>query len=125
MEERLAIKKTSSVLCVFGLVLLFLLSPCKVRNFIQVELKISQTKTLNKSQSAIYQLNCSTFEVSETIQNFSKSHIQQAYFPISRAYSFGFIVDLPKRSLPQTSSRSQLASDVPLYILHQNIQVYS
>lgn len=110
---------------IFGLAVLLLLSPCKVQNFIQAELGIPQAKVLNKSQSAISQSNCLTYETSEAIQTIFEQNVQQPDYSISEAYSFELIVKLPKHSLTQKSSRSQLVSDVPLYILYQNLQVYS
>ena len=125
MNKKLEIKKINSILTSFGLVLLLLLSPCKVRNFIQAELGVPQTNVLNKSQSTISPSNCQTYEISETIQTISKTNIQQSYFPISEANSFEFKFDFPKHSATQSLSKRPLVTDIPLYILYQNLQVYS
>jgi hypothetical protein len=106
-------------------VLLLLLSPCKVRNFIQDELEVTQTKVLNKGQAAVSQSNCLTFDVSENLQPISKPTIQQPYFAVLEAYSFGVTIKPIKHSFTQKPSRGQLPPDVPLYILYQNLQVYS
>jgi hypothetical protein len=119
------IKQVSSVMSIFGLVLLLLLSPCKVRSFIQAELGIPKTNVLSKSQSTAFQTHCQNFEVSETVNTTSKPVIQQPNFLISEAYHFEFTVNLIKHSFNLNTSRNQLVSDVPLYILHQNLLVYS
>jgi len=113
------------MLSIFGLVLLLLISPCKVRNSIQAELGIPQTKVLNTSQSAISLSNCQTFELSETVQTISKPTLNQCDFLISEASRFDFTIYLLKHSFNLHTSRSQQATDVPLYILYQNLKVYS
>jgi hypothetical protein len=114
-----------SVLPVLGLVLLLLLSPCKVRNFIQTELGAPQTKVLNKSKSAISQSNCQSFEISESLLKISGETNQQPNSPFSEPYSVGFSINFLGHSLAPGSSGRPQVSDVPLYILYQNIQVYS
>lgn len=122
MKERLQVKNISTILSIFGLALLLLLSPCKVRNFFQTELGIPQTTVLNKSQSVISQSNCKTFEVFKTV---SKPTFQHPDSPISEASRFDFPIYLLKYSFNLNTSRSQQVSDVPLYILYQNLKVYS
>lgn len=124
MKESCKKNKMNSTLSIFGLVLLLLLSPCKVRNFIQAELGIPQTRVLNKSQSTISESNCQTFEFSETIQT-TKPNFQQSDFLISEASHFYFDSYLFKNSFNLNTSRTQQVSDVPLYILYQNLKVYS
>lgn len=119
------IKKVKPTLSIFGLVLLLLLLPCKVRNFIQSELGVPQTQVLNKSKSAIYESDCQTFEVATTIQTIPKPTIQQSDFPFSDAYSFEFTINSLTNSYTQIPSNNKKVSGVPLYILYQNIQVYS
>ena len=125
MEESCKINKINLALSIFGLVLLLLLSPCKVRNFIQAELAIPQTKLLNKSQSTISQSNCQTFELSETIQTITKSNFQQSDFLISETSHFDFTSYLLRNSFNLNTLRNQQASDVPFYILYQNLKIYS
>lgn len=110
---------------VFGLVLLLLLSPCKVRNFIQAELEIPLTTVLNKSQSTISQSNCQTLEFSEAIPSISKISFQQSDFQKIEASSFDFTSYVLKHAFLFNTSKSQHAKDVPLYILYQNLKVYS
>ncbi len=115
----------NATLSIFGLVLLLLLSPCKVRNFIEAELGIPQTKVLNKSQSTISQSNCQTFAFSETIQTVTKPNFQQPDFLVSEVSHFEFTTYLLRHSFNLNTSRNQQVSNVPLYILYQNLKVYS
>jgi len=112
-----------STLSIFGLVLLLLLSPCKVRNFIQAELGVPQTKVLNKSKSAIS--DCQTFELSEIVQQTSKPTCPQSNFPYLDVYSYEFIINSLKNSYTQITAKNVHFSRVSLHILYQNIQVYS
>ena len=125
MKKSNKINKANLILSIFGLVLFLLLSPCKVRNFIQTELGIPQAKVLNKSQSTIFQSNCQTFDVSEAIKLFSKLDIQQPNFLPLEVNGFEFTIDLLKHSFNLSPSSSQQATGVPLYILYQNLKVYS
>ncbi|OYX28201.1 MAG: hypothetical protein B7Z06_02250 [Flavobacteriales bacterium 32-35-8] len=125
MKERLEIRKISSFLPILGLAVLLLLSPCKVRNYIQAELGLPQTQVSNKSQSIISQSNCQTFEVSDAVQTIAKPTLQQSYFLISDTYRLVFTPDLFKQSIHPITSRNHKVSLVPLYILYQNLKVYS
>lgn len=125
VKEGCKIYKVNSILSIFGLVLLLLLSPCKIRNFIQAELGIPQTKVLNKSQSTISQSNCLNFGVSEIVQSVSKPTFQQLDLFVLDAFNFGFTLDLQNQSFYQISSKNHTVSTIPLYILYQNFKVYS
>ena len=113
------------MLSIFGLVLLLLLSPCKVRNYIQSELGIPQTKVLNKSQSTISHSNCLNFEVSDIVQSVLKPTFKQLDLFVLESYNFGFTLGLFNQSIYSISSRNHSVSAVPLYILYQNFQIYS
>ena len=125
MKEKLEIKKYSSILSIFGLVLLLLLSPCKVRNFIQAELGIPQTDVSNKSQTTISSANCVAFDVAETNQSSSSSDKKEPEnFANDEFSAFHFPVQ-SKITNTHRISKSKLIPSFPLYILYQNIQVYS
>lgn len=113
------------MLSTFGLVLLILLSPCKVRNYLQSELGIPQTKVTNKSQSLIPQSDCQTFEILEAVQTTSKPTFQQSDFLISEAYRLEVNFESLHRPSYPSSSRNNSTSIVPLYILFQNLKIYS
>lgn len=117
--------KANSNLFVFGLVLLLLFSPCKVRNFLQAELGVPQTKVLVKNQTTIAQSDCYTFETPETAQNFSKPIFQESSLLISDDSCFDLTSYTLKHSFGQNKTSIVEAIDVPLYILYQNIQIYS
>lgn len=125
MKEKLEIKNISSMLSISGLVLLLLLSPCKVRNYIQSELGIPQTKVLNKSQSTISHSNCLNVEVSDIVQSVLKPTFQQLDLFVLESYKFGFSLGLFNQSIYSISSRNHSVSAIPLYILYQNFQIYS
>ena len=109
----------------YGLVMLLLLSPCKVRNFIQAELELPQTETLNKSQATITPSDCLAFENSDSIEIASKLRIQSNKFLISKVSFLDFELYLPKSKLNLRASSRPKIIDVPLYILFQNPKVYS
>ena len=125
MKENCKINKMNSTLSIFGLVLLLLLSPCKVRNVIQTEFGIPQTKVLNKSQSTVSQSNCQTFELSEALHTTSKQTLQQSGFLIPETTRFDFTTRLLKSSFNFNTSGNQQVSGVPLYILYQNLKIYA
>ncbi|MGS0525432.1 hypothetical protein ACU8V7_09800 [Zobellia nedashkovskayae] len=125
MKKACKINKVYTILSVLGLVLLLFLSPCKTRNFIQAELGVIQTKVLNKSQSTVSQLDCPSFEVSEIIQTVSKPSFHQPNILTPEVYHFRFAFNWLRHYPIPTSSKEQLVSDVPLYILYQNLKVYS
>lgn len=125
MKEKLEIKKYYSILPVFGLVLLLLLSPCKVRNFIQAELGLPQTNALNKSQTSISTTSCVAFEVTEANNSSSTSDTKTSDNLANDEY---FAFHFPAQSKIKNThriSKSKLIPSLPLYILYQNIQVYS
>tara|TARA_R110002049_G_scaffold252877_2_gene428190 strand:- start:2967 stop:3356 length:390 start_codon:yes stop_codon:yes gene_type:complete len=124
VEKGCNINTLNSIMSTLGLVLLLLLSPCKVRNFIQAELGIPQTTVLNKSQSTISASSCSISEVSTTVNTVGKSKTQQ--LPLVNATT-----GLTSLQVNYTQSYSQLYkakiesfAAVPLYILYQNFKDY-
>lgn len=125
MKEELKIKDISLILPIFGLVLLLLFSPCKVRNFIQVELGLPQTEVLNKSQSIVYQSDCLTFEISKTVQSYSKPSVHQPDFFFPEVFSFEAKINQVSLLFTSPTSENRLVSDVPLYILYQNLKIYA
>ncbi|MDN3494061.1 hypothetical protein [Winogradskyella bathintestinalis] len=110
------------MLFIFGLAFLLIISPCKIRNFIQAEFGVPTTQVLNKSQSVLSQSNCQTFN--ESIQTISKQTIEQPDYLTSEAYNFEFLINSSNNSFSQGTLKKRQVADVPLYILYQNIQVY-
>jgi hypothetical protein len=126
VRAHLEIKNIRFVLSVLGLVILLLLSPCKVRNAVEAELGVPQTNVLNKSQATLSQAACQTVEISETIQAISKTTVRLPFFPMLRTDKIEDAICFPKHAATKKPSGAQQpVSDIPLYILHQNILVYS
>ena len=124
MKEKIEIKKYYSILSMYGLVLLLLLSPCKVRNFVQAELGLPQTNVLNKSQTTISSTSCVTFDIAKTNQSSSSDKKAPENLASNEFFAFHFPVQL-KITNTHRISKSKLIPSLPLYILYQNIQVYS
>lgn len=124
VKEGLDIKKASLVLSILGMALLLLFSPCKVRNFIEVELGLPQSEVLNKSQSVVSQSVCQTFDLSEIIHSSSKPTIQKPGFLISDDYNSEFKVDLHNYFFTPYTSVIQQVVEIPLYILYQNLKLH-
>jgi hypothetical protein len=126
VREQLEIKNIRFILSVLGLVVLLLLSPCKVRNAVEAELGVPQTNVLNKSQATLSQSACQTVEISETVQTISEPTVRLPFFPILRTDKVENALVFAKHVTTQRPSGiQQPVSDIPLYILHQNILVYS
>ncbi len=118
-------KRNNLYLSIIGLVILLLLSPCKVRNFIQAELGISQTEVLNKSQTTISQSNCKTFEASKVVKNSSKKVFNQNEHQILTNTNYHFDFKTPssfKHSFNLNSLRIGKKQNIPLYILYQHFK---
>ena len=108
---------------ILALALLLLLSPCKVRNFVQVELGIPKTEASNKSKGTVNPLDCVVVE--------STAYQTNHYEPIPRipALPAGRVVI---REIPDLTPPAQLAAagentaeELPLYILYHRFQVYA
>lgn len=125
VKVQFKIIKISTILSILGLVFLLLLSPCKIRNFIQAETGVSLTRVLNKSQSTISQSDCQTYETSYSIQLNTQPTVTLSNFVIPKVFSFKPRIRLVREYYIINPSENQLISDVPLYILYQNIKVYS
>lgn len=125
MKEKPGIKKNKTILSLFGLALLLLLSPCKVRNFIQAELDVPPTEVLHKNQTTISATSCVAFDVSG-IDHSSSTSVKKALdnFVDGELFTFQLPIRYKTNSTLQLSN-SKLIPSIPLYILYQNIQVYS
>lgn len=106
--------------------LLILLSPCKVRNYIQWELGVSQTQTLNKSQSVFSSLSCAGFEISTSEKSIYNKDLKVSKTLHKKVLTF----ELPDPNYYKESKVTlpldiQQISEIPLYILYKNLRVYS
>ncbi|MBZ9627741.1 hypothetical protein LB450_06470 [Psychroflexus sp. CAK1W] len=117
-------KNIASVCSVLGLGVLLLLSPCKVRNFIQAELGVEQTQVSSKSQSFAPLLNCQTQRIAQAKAVSSKLDTNPLTDAASPHFRIDFDVAFPQASIQNDYIRPNLASSVPLYILFSNFKVY-
>ena len=124
-KEKLFVKKIPFKTYVFGLAVLLLLSPCKVRNFIQAGLDLPQTEVSNKSQSTVSQAFCKILVVSDAVEATSKPIDQLFNDPHSQAEQSTLEVTSHKPCFSFYTSRNLSVSEVSLYILYQNLQIYS
>ncbi len=125
MKRKINIKKICGLLPFLGLALLLLLSPCKVRNFIQAELGIPLTEVANKSKTTISNSTCSIFEIASS--TLSKTKYATQLIPEIEGTRFseelaGFA--LLDGSSPYHKKRNYAVSHIPFYILYQNRKVY-
>ncbi|TNE80619.1 MAG: hypothetical protein EP332_07030 [Bacteroidetes bacterium] len=110
---------------VFGLAILLLLSPCKVRNFIEAELGIAQSKVINKSQTVLSESNCAIFELSETALASSQPESPQPLFVFGASLHFASTcLAKPLPPVP-ANTRIQSGHKVPIYIRFQSLKVYA
>ena len=116
---------TNRMFSIIGLAVLLLVSPCKVRNFIQAEIGIPKTEVSNKSQTTVSQSNCQDIELSQVVQSTSKPTIKLHKLSTLDFYSFLFSDSSLKHSYKTYTTKTQPESEVPLYILYQNLKVYS
>lgn len=125
MKARIKIKQINSILSIFGLAALLLFSPCKVRNLIQAELGIPETKVLNKSKATIASSSCQTFAAFTAVQVLSSQEVLQSDLPTPEGYHSKVAISSPQYFRTKRASIDQLIYDVPLYILYHNILLYS
>lgn len=107
---------------VLGLVLALMLSPCKVRNFIQAELGAPVTEVTNKSKTALGNVDCAelTFAVTKLAQKKSLAQV----LPFADGPSEWLFDTSVIRSItfPFDQERNHSASPIPLYILYRNFK---
>ena len=125
VKEGLEIKNVSLMLSILGMALLLMFSPCKVRNFIEVELGLPQTEVLNKSQSIVSQSDCQSFEASEIVQYNSKPTLHQHDLLFTDASNIEISTNLPNHLFTSHTSVFQQVADIPLYILYQNLKIHA
>ena len=115
-------KSIYNILPIFGLVFILLLSPCKVRNFIQVKLGVPQTEVSNKNKSTIKSSNCSNLEITTNYKASKKDKSQQALLiPTCSDIIFSTIEVQLSTHLNESSKKT---TTVPLYILYKNFKDY-
>ena len=124
MSVKRNIKSSYSILPIFGFILVLILSPCKVRNFIQATLDIPETEVTNKNQTTIGNSNCSTFQVLVNNSNQKKQNTQQLPEITSNADVTFSVNSFYTNNLQSYKVRINSISSIPLYILYQNFKDY-
>ncbi|MFD2551932.1 hypothetical protein ACFSQP_08900 [Bizionia sediminis] len=115
-----------TILSVSGLVLLLLLAPCKVRDFIQAELNLPKQEVLNKSQTTISQSSCATFKLLESTETPSKPtpKTPNLLVVLKPSAVFGHSY-LPQHLSEDNLLKTPAPQPIPLYILYRNIKIFS
>ncbi|MFD2543171.1 hypothetical protein ACFSSB_12635 [Lacinutrix gracilariae] len=123
MKEKTNIR-ASSIFPVLGLVVLLLISPCKVRNFLQAQLDIPQTEVTNKSQTSISSSNCNELNIFKSSSAKEKPVSQNAFATLTKFEFPCEISNFPNIYPRLQTSRNNSSSAIPLYILYQNYKDY-
>ncbi|WP_066758250.1 hypothetical protein [Crocinitomix algicola] len=127
MKLKRTIKTLISTVPIFGLGILLLLAPCKVRNFIQAELGLEITKVSNLSQTNfnVAQSDCSiltneNLSAKKTSSNLHKQKVDHNGFAcfIPSKTNVSTYKNVKPRSLKHPTKN-------PLYILQKGLLVYS
>ena len=125
LKQLVNIKTIRSIFPVLGLTLLLLLAPCRVRNFIQEELGLTQTEVSNKNITTVNRSACSTVNTTETVFSNIKSLTQSSPLLTKNKVDFSFnAIDFKTNLASSYNTRNSSVSVVPLYILYQNLKVY-
>ncbi|RSK39860.1 hypothetical protein [Mangrovimonas spongiae] len=125
MKEKTSIKTIASLLSLVGLAVLLILSPCKVRNFIQQELGIQQTEVSNKNKTTISLSNCVDTEITTDNFTLEKNSFSQQLIATKTGISTSFIAtDFSYNHTPSYVARKHTSATIPLYILYQNFKNY-
>lgn len=113
------------VFSIWGLVLLLIVSPCKVRNFIQEELGFPKTEVSNKSQTTLKNVSCHSFD-NQTLDFKSKKSESTKKLSFSN-FSYPVVWDIQKATGPLSKIKEidyQITPPKPYYILYQNFKDY-
>ena len=124
MRAKTKIKALSGLLPFFGLALLLLLSPCKVRNFLQAELGLAKTKVVSKNKTTLNNNNCSDLDIVADL--FAKEKPAPKLIPLyPTAVEWPLVAyNTTNNYILPNESRNHTVARVPLYILYQNFKDY-
>jgi len=124
LKEKI-IKIISNFLPVLVLALLLLLSPCKVKNFIQAELGVAQTEFATKGKTTISHSTCITIERTISIESKTNYNISCSSGFVANHFNLNFCkTGLFIKSLQLYKEGRNLIYTVPLYILYQKLKGY-
>ncbi|WP_430810017.1 MULTISPECIES: hypothetical protein [unclassified Carboxylicivirga] len=125
MKEKRSIKHITTLLAIAGTALLLLLSPCKVRNSIEVSLGLKTTEVANKSKATL-QLSSCVWHSNIVSEAAAVSAFKQLIEGWAHLHGASACVVMPRfvnRSI-QTEDVLMAAHPVPLYILFRNFKAY-
>lgn len=125
MKENHSYKVLKTLLPIFGLMLLLLLSPCNVRNYIQSELGVPQTDVSNKSKITLENASCTSFDVNSiTLKTYRFDFEKKVVLPANVSLSNRKLVVFIKNSTHFNPNSNVSHNLIPLYILFKNRKVY-
>jgi len=112
-----------SFLASSALMLILVLSPCKLRNFIQSQLNLEQTEVTSKSKTRLAS-SCIHFEeISTVIHSDVKPEVKDSSVFSDLAFNVS-LVDLNTKINNSAFSIDFNVHSIPLYILYQNFKVH-
>ena len=123
MRETFNPKIIQKTLALLGLGLLLVLSPCKVRHFIQNELGLPQTEISNKNKTT-FSKSCDDLDVS--IELISKEkQANPSFLFVFKPFQFVLLAPNFQEQFPTLGNTFfSRVSPVPFYILYQNFKDY-
>lgn len=126
MKQQVQRKSIISLLPIFGMIVLLLLSPCKVRNFIEASIEAPLTQVTNLNQTTLSSTNCiSAEEIAVNDATVTKSSKQ--VLPVFTAKTLKIEDDNIYSATTLNLGYEKLldlTSTVPLYILYRNFKGY-
>lgn len=126
MKGKFNIRKIHTVLPILGLALLLLLSPCKVRSFIQDKLDIPKTETINKSQTTLVgNESCSVYDFFSDVVIKAKKSLKFLNVFVANSTKSASILVYSLNKPAHSFEMKNAPITLPLYILYQNLMVYS
>ena len=104
-----------------------MLSPCKVRNYIEAEVGITQTEVVNKGITTITSSSCVSTDNIKNTATSSKFSLEfvPSFLAKNVNLTFNSFLSFSPKEVNTYSSKNECIVFVPLYILHQNFKVYS
>ncbi|TVP47623.1 MAG: hypothetical protein EA341_12495 [Mongoliibacter sp.] len=124
MKKITTIKAKITTLPLIGLVLLLLLTSCKIRNFVEAEFGLTKTTVINKNKATLPSSSCQVTDASEAFS--SNERHQFIHFDFFAKDNFS-TKSFNRSGLGGNSilpERRQSLFSVPLYILFQNFKIH-
>lgn len=107
---------------IFGLVLLFLLSPCQVRHLVQGAFGVPQTKVTNLNKAELNNTHC---QVLKLVQSDTKNSEVSKPFCFNTTSEQGYLYQNYSKNKTSCYSKSNAPSGrIPLYILYRHLKLH-